>query len=146
MYKLYIKKNISTSKLLHSILKEYNLKEEIIYNSYGKPYLKNNELYFNLSNSGKYTICAISTHEIGVDIQKISYKKKVIKHVCNEVEAKLIHNANDFTQMWVKKESYVKYLGMGLSYGLKNVDTLKLKDIDILKFANYYIAVCYGKN
>ena len=44
--------------------------------------------------------------------------------------------------MWVKKESYVKYLGVGLKMDLRKVDTTKLKNIKILKLEDYYIAIC----
>lgn len=144
MYKLYIKENTSTNDLLNQILEEKNVKSEIIYNEYGKPYLKNNEFYFNMSNSGKYTICAISDKEIGVDIQKIKLKENIIDKICTEEEKKIINNADDFTKIWVKKESYVKYLGKGLSHGLKNVDTLKLHNINVIKSDDYYIAICFN--
>ena len=143
MYKLYIEKNISPKDLLKKVLDEKQIKSEIVYNSYGKPYLKNNELYFNISHSGCYTVLAISNQEIGVDIEKVTMKKKVIDKVCNEKEKKLIKSEEDFTIMWVKKESYVKYLGIGLAYGLKNVDTIKLKNYVIKKYNDYYIAI-YG--
>lgn len=141
MYKLYIEKNISSKELLKKVLDEYGIKDEIVYNAYGKPYLKNNELYFNISNSHEYTVLVISSKEVGVDIEKITMKERVIDKVCNDNEKKLIKTEEDFTLMWVKKESYVKYLGIGLAYGLKNVDTLKLKNFIIKKFKDYYIAI-----
>lgn len=143
MYKLYIEKNTSSRELLNKVLTELNIKDEIIYNEYGKPYLKSNKVYFNISHSYDYTVLVISSEEIGVDIEKIRIRKNVIDRACTEEEKKLIKTADDFTIMWVKKESYVKYLGKGLSYGLKNVDTLKLKKYQIKKYKDYYIAI-YG--
>ncbi len=141
MYKLYIEKNISSENLLKKILDEYNIKDEIIYNEYGKPYLKNNEVYFNISHSGIYTVLVICSNEVGVDIEKIAMHEKVIAKVCTDEEKKLIKNAEDFTKVWVKKESYVKFLGIGLSYGLKNVDTLKNNNFIIKKIDDYYISI-----
>ena len=143
MYKLYIEKNISSKDLLKKVLDEKQIKDEIVYNSYGKPYLKNNELYFNISHSDCYTVLAISNQEIGVDIEKVTMRKKVIDKICNAKEKKLIKSEEDFTIMWVKKESYVKYLGIGLAYGLENVNTLELNNYVIKKYNDYYIAV-YG--
>ncbi len=143
MYKLYIEKNTSSQKLLNKVLTELNINDEIIYNEYGKPYLKSNKVYFNISHSFDYIVLVISSKEIGVDIEKIRMRRNVIDKVYTEDEKKLINNADDFTLMWVKKESYVKYLGKGLSYGLKNVDTLKLKRYQIKKYKDYYIAI-YG--
>ena len=141
MYKLYIEKNISSEYLLKKVLNEYKIKDEIIYNEYGKPYLKNNEVYFNISHSGIYTVLVICSNEVGVDIEKIAMHEKVIAKVCTDEEKKLIKNAEDFTKVWVKKESYVKFLGIGLSYGLKNVDTLKNNNFIIKKIDDYYISI-----
>ena len=52
MYKLYIKTNIDSAKLLDSVLKDNNIKKySIFYNKYGKPYLKKINKYFNISNT-----------------------------------------------------------------------------------------------
>ncbi len=143
MYKLYIEKNTSSKELLKKVLDEYKIKKEIIYNSYGKPYLKNNELYFNISHSYEYTVLVISNKEVGVDIEKITMRSKVMEKVFDEDEKKLIKSDEDFTKIWVKKESYVKYLGLGLAYGLENVHTLSLNNFIVKKIDDYYIAI-YG--
>ena len=141
MYKIFIEKNTSTKALLDKVLKRLNISDEIIYNEYGKPYLKSNKIYFSLSDSKEYTVCAISDKEIGVDIEHITYKDRVIKKVCTEEEIKHIKTPEDFTIMWVKKESYSKLIGLGLSYDFKKIDTNKNK-FDIFKKEDYYIAVC----
>ena len=140
MNKIYISK-LSTKELLNKVLEIYNINSEIIYNEYGKPYLKNNEIYFNLSNSHDYSVCVVSNSEVGIDIEKITFKSTIIDKICTEDEKKLIKNSDDFTKIWTKKESFVKYLGIGLSYGLKNVDTLILKNIKTYKYEDYYISV-----
>ena len=139
MYKLYIAKKCSSKE----ILKRHNIDYEIIYNEYGKPYFKNNPIFFNVSHSGNYTVLVVSNIEVGVDIQKITYRRKVIEKVCNDKEKKLIKDAQSFTKMWVKKESYLKMLGQGASYGFKNVDTLNTNNIKVKKYKNYYIAICF---
>ena len=141
MNKIYISK-LSTKELLNKALEIYNINREIIYNEYGKPYLKNNEIYFNLSNSHDYSVCAVSDSEVGIDIEKITFKANIIDKICTEDEKKLIKNADDFTKIWTKKESFLKYLGIGLSYGLKNIDTLILNNIKTYKYEDYYISVC----
>lgn len=144
MYKIFIEKNTSTKALLDKVLKRLNISDEIIYNEYGKPYLKSNKIYFSLSDSKEYTVCAISDKEIGVDIEHINYKDKVIKKVCIEEEINHIKTPEDFTIMWVKKESYSKLIGLGLSYDLKKIDTNKNK-FDIFKKGDYYIGVSTKK-
>lgn len=144
MYRLYIEKNISSNDLLKKVLLENKITDDIIYNKYGKPYLKNTNVYFNISNCDEYTVIAVSSKEVGVDIEKITFKKRVIDKMCTAEEKKLIKTPEDFTIMWVKKESYIKYLGIGLEYGLKNVDTIKLKNFIIKKIDNYYISLYLG--
>ena len=144
MYKIFIEKNISTKALLDKVLKKINMIDEIVYNEYGKPYLKSNKIYFSLSDSKEYTVCAISDKEIGVDIEKITYKKRVINKVCNSEEIKEINTPEDFTKIWVKKESYSKLIGTGLSFDFKKIDTNRNK-FDIFKKGDYYISVSYEK-
>ena len=143
MYKLYIEKNISSKELLKKVFKDYNVLDNLKYNDYGKPYLKNKELYFNISHSYEYTVLVISNKEIGVEIEKITMRKNVMEKICNEEEKALIKTAEDFTKIWVKKECYTKYLGIGLSYGLENVDTIKMPNFIIKRRDDYFIAI-YG--
>lgn len=143
MYRLFIRKNISSEELLKEILKKYHIEYDIFYNEYGKPYLKNNSIFFNISHSGDYIVCAVSDREIGVDIERITLKEMLIDRICTENEKKYPMTAENFTKIWVMKESYVKMLGTGVGYGLQNVDTTRLDNVDIYLKDNYYIAVCY---
>ncbi len=144
MYKLFIEKNVSSKDLLDRVLRQYKINDEIVYNEYGKPYLCGNKFYFNISHSYEYTVLVISDREVGVDIEKITFKERVIDRVCTLEEKKLIKNSIDFIVMWVKKESYVKYLGVGLSYDLVNVDTLKIKNFIIKRVEDYFISIYMG--
>lgn len=143
MYKLYIKENTDSKFFLKYVLNDNNIFDySIFYNEYGKPYLDNN-LFFNMSHSNNITACIISDKEVGIDIEKIKYNEKVAKRVLNKEEMKILNNSNNkaemFTIFWTIKESYVKLLGIGISYGLKKVDTTKLKEKIILKKYNDYI-------
>lgn len=92
---------------------------DLYYGKYGKPYLKNNKVYFNISHSGKYIVLAVSSKEIGVDIQLV--KSKVCwTNLFLEDEHNLVKNShsNDslgFSILWSCKESYLKKTGFGLS-------------------------------
>ena len=140
MYKLFIAKNKDSKLFLLEILKKYHIDYGIFYNEYGKPYIKNNPIYFNISHSKPYTVICIADKEVGIDIEKITYRKRVLNKICTCTEIQHINNAHDFTKLWVKKEAYVKYLGIGLSYDLKKVNTLDLK-FKLKKYKNYYIAI-----
>ena len=79
MYKLYLKENISSKELLTKVLEvEKVTNAEIDYNEHGKPYLKNNELYFNISHDKNTTALVTSDKEIGVDLQYLTYKQSVV--------------------------------------------------------------------
>ena len=143
MYKLYIKENTDSKFFLKYVLNDNNIFDySIFYNEYGKPYLGNN-LFFNMSHSNNITACIISDKEVGIDIEKIKYNEKVAKRVLTKEEMKILNNSNNkaemFTIFWTIKESYVKLLGIGISYGLKKVDTTKLKEKIIVKKYNDYI-------
>jgi 4'-phosphopantetheinyl transferase len=103
-------------------------------NSHGKPGLKNNKmkLEFNLSDSGDLALVAfVKNHDIGIDIE---YTKKEIE-VDDIVErffspsevAKFLKLPQEqhhlaFFKGWVRKEAFIKMLGLGLSYGLDKFD------------------------
>ena len=143
MYRLFIEKNISSEDFLKKILKKYHIEYDIFYNENRKPYIKNNPIFFNISHSGEYIVCVVSDKEIGVDIQKITIKDKVVDKICTENELKYPITPEYFTILWVKKESYVKKLGIGLSFGLQNVDTTLIDTFDLYRIDDYFIAVCY---
>ncbi len=148
MYKLYIEKNISSQDFLSKILKEnYDIdKYELIYNEYGKPFLKDNNLFFNISHDNNLMVIAISDKNIGIDIEYLTYNRFVLKKCFNEKEQ---HKVNDkvnkekeFTKIWVMKEAYVKMKGTGIITDLKDIDTTKIKNIDIIDNEEYIIAIC----
>lgn len=147
MYKLYIEKNISSHDLLKKILKEeYNIDSfTIIKNEFGKPYLKDNQLYFSISHDKDTCAIAISSSEIGIDLEYLNYNEKVINKYFYDAEKEIMAKSNnlkyDFTKIWVKKEAYLKMKGTGLNFGKENVDTTKI-DAKIIDYNDYLIAVC----
>ena len=145
MYRLFIEKRMPSEEFIKKILKKYHIEYDIFYNEHRKPYIKNNPIYFNISHSGDYIVGVVSDKEVGVDIQELMYKEKVVDRICTENEKKYPITPENFTKMWAIKEAYVKKVGIGLSYGLQNVDTTKVDNIDIYKLENYYIAVSYDK-
>lgn len=147
MYKLYIKTNIDSAKLLDIVLKDNNIKKySIFYNKYGKPYLKKINKYFNISNTKNISVCVFSDKEIGVDIEYIRYNELVMKRMFTLEECEFVNNSKNkaeiFTLIWTIKESYSKLLGLGLNYNFKKIDTFKIKNkINIKKYQNYIITI-----
>lgn len=149
MYRLYIKENANAKELLkESLKKDYNISDyEIIYNEYNKPYLKNEKIYFNISHSNGTIVLVISDKEIGVDVEYFVYKESVVrKYFTNNEQNEILNSTNkvyDFTRIWVMKEAFVKMKGIGISYGLINVYTTKIKEqIELIENEKYLIAIC----
>ena len=152
MYKLFTKENTTSKDLLKDVLKnELNITNyELTFNKYNKPYLKDSDIYFNISHDKNTTILVISDKEIGVDIEYYTYKESVMKKYYNEFEQQEIINSNnkeyEFTRIWVMKEAFVKMKGQGISYGLQNVDTTRLKkQIKLISNEKYIIAICQSE-
>lgn len=147
MNKLYILKEIKSEDLIKKIADDYNIKNyKIIKNEYGKPYLENNGVYFNISNSDSVVVAAVSDKEIGIDIQKIKYNEAIVNRTFTESEKQYLNKSSDkkkaFTLIWTMKESYVKKLGIGVGYGLKNVDTINMIDkFKVIEYEDYIITI-----
>lgn len=63
--------------------------EDIVFdkNKYGKPFVKDFPIEFNISHSNDLVICAINDTPIGVDIEEVRpVDINVIKKVCNKDE------------------------------------------------------------
>lgn len=143
-----MKKGIVRKILSHYIdLKPHEITYR--YNNYGKPYLAGEDnIYFNISHSGKYLAIAISKeNEVGIDIQiykntdKIYYAMNSVftyeekQFVLNEVEEEQIFK---FTYIWSRKEAFCKCIGKGL--------LLNLKDIPVIERFSVYKEVTYLLN
>lgn len=94
------------------------------YGENGKPYLWGSQnVYFNLSHSEQIAICAISSQEIGCDVEKISYvnlelaKRFFFTTEYERIAAeKTVESRRDmFFRLWTLKESYIKMTGLGMS-------------------------------
>lgn len=117
--------------LYHGLKSDFNLNDEEILiktNKFGKPYVKNQRIYFNISYSHDLVICCISKSQIGVDIEKVqNIDKKFIKYISNKSDLWIQNRSqfqldNYFFKDWCLKESFVKYIGMGLSYDIRKLD------------------------
>ena len=122
--------------LLSSYLKNQLSREELLKNENGKPYFANGP-YFNISHSGKYVLMAVSTAEIGVDIEEIKNKDmSSLIRIFNEAEAKMIKEHSDFYYLWCAKESLIKC--MGLTVGkVREIPGLPLNGLKTYKGKDY---------
>lgn len=87
----------------------------------GKPFLPGKEnRYFNISHSGEYVVCAFSDTEVGIDIEKVAQPRlEVARRFFHPEEIRFLEKGgsgpDSFYDIWVIKESYVKYRGTGLA-------------------------------
>lgn len=80
----------------------------------GKPYIPNAP-FFNLSHSGDFVIIAVSEKPVGIDIQEPvapERAQKIARRFFTLEEQELTAR---FTELWTRKEAYIKFTGIGLS-------------------------------
>lgn len=104
---------VTTELLLIYALKKLGYDKEIIVEYKPKPILLNSEYKISKSHSEDYCLVAVSSEEVGADIQII----KDVKTPERILSKKELQNYNKgikdevFTLYWTAKESYIKYYG-----------------------------------
>ena len=119
-------------KLLSTLLRKEADQIEFLYSQHGKPFINekyyNHTIEFNISHSGIYGLIAITLdNKIGVDIQKIDpkvdYNSLSARFFSDNEKNELMKldknkRKDAFYLGWVRKESFIKAIGMGVAYGL----------------------------
>lgn len=120
----------------------------------GKPFLKSEKLFFNISHCAEGVAVVIDTAPVGIDVQEIGgFNEKVAKRFFNESENKKINASPDkakaFTRIWTLKESAIKCEGKSLadlgefSFGVyENFFEKYEKKFSCLSEKNVLISVC----
>ncbi len=94
------------------------------YGEKGKPFLADIPLYFSLSHSGRFVLCAVSGREIGADIQKIrkGNEERIARRFFAAQEQEALAACSDeearirlFYELWARKEAYGKLTGEGIA-------------------------------
>lgn len=129
--------SLGAGLLLHIGLTECGLKApfDIDYNEFGKPFLADNDgIFFSLSHSGTWAMCAISDVPVGCDIEIIKEADlKIAKRFFHPDEYEAIlalatpesaAQSDMFFRIWTRKESYVKAIGKGLSLPFESFSVL----------------------
>lgn len=129
------KRSLGVGILINEFMREHNLStEQSAYKvgKNGKPYFDG--FCFNASHSGKYAVCVFADNEVGCDIEQLNGKDlRIAQRFYSENEQKYVFDrdfqklSNErFVRIWTLRESYLKYLGTGLtkplsSFGLENL-------------------------
>lgn len=130
----------------------------------GKPYCEAPPMiHFNISHSGNWVVCVISSQPVGIDIEIIQEadltiaRKFFTAHEYNQISSSKETENESFYKFWTLKESYIKYKGKGLAIPLDSFEftvennIVKLKSIENenLFFVNqkfqheYFLSLCY---
>ncbi len=136
--------------LEYALQNEYGIMNvpEFVYNEYGKPYLPDLPIYFNLSHCKDAVACVVSDHEVGIDVESITpYNDSVARRICNDEEYQRLLVANDrdvaFTKLWTEKEAISKFCGSGVSMNFSTIE--KEKYLLFNRMAeSYVLTCCYG--
>ena len=93
-----------------------------------KPYV--DDVFISVTHTDYFLIICVSDFEIGIDAERkdryVKNKKRIIRKYFSKNEAEYVVDSDEkFIEMWVKKEAYLKFLGIGLK-GIKKADTFSL--------------------
>ena len=136
-------KREQTDMMIRESLKEYisghslpSYDGRILRTELGKPYI-DYPLYIGVTHTDEVVIVGIDDNEFGIDAEKSGRKmprrEAIIKKFFTSDECALVENAKDrdeaFLNIWVKKEAYVKFTGIGLS-GMKACDVTALSGFE----------------
>ena len=101
---------------------------EIEREAHGKPYFPTrSDIFFNISHSGDYAAAAVCTYPVGVDIQVMRpAKDALIRKLCRGAELDYVMTSQDrsraFIHLWALKESYIKAIGLGMSFPMNEIN------------------------
>ncbi len=99
--------------------------ENFLKNSYGKPYIKNCSLNFNISHSGNTVVCIFSKQAVGIDVEEAKdIEYTLFENVFTDKEMKEISRLGlfKFYEYWTKKEAVIKAIGKGMSIPLLDIE------------------------
>lgn len=139
--------------LQRALREEYGITEvpEFVYNEFGKPSLPNLPIYFSLSHCKDAVACAVSDHNIGIDVESIvPYNPDMARRVCTADELKMLDQSSnkdvEFIKLWTVKEAISKYEGMGLSLPFAEIDAMNyLLYSKVSVNSRYVLSSCYGR-
>jgi 4'-phosphopantetheinyl transferase len=133
-------KYIMSHGILRHILsyytKQYPQDIEFTHNEYGKPFLKNSNIHFNMSHSHNMVSYIVAlNYRVGIDIELHDNNlniQELTSLVLTSAESKYLSGLKSkeklelFYHLWTKKESLIKANGQGLSYPINTIETIAL--------------------
>lgn len=115
--------SLAVELLLMVALRELGIEHyQIVYGEYEKPYLKGENVFFNLSHSGERAMCAVSMEEVGCDVEmRGKTDLKIADRFFHPSECAILdrfpseyEKRTGFYRLWTLKESFIKAAGTGM--------------------------------
>ena len=140
---------LATRALVRTVLSRYGATApsdwRFEHNRYGKPFLADGSIHFNLTNTRGLVVCAVSQHHeaLGVDAENLERKTETVEiadRFFSASEVRALHalpadrHQQRFFSYWTLKESYIKARGMGLAIPLGDF-SFELDDGDDIAIA-----------
>ena len=109
------------------------------YGTQGKPYFKSSGVFFNLSHSGEYVLCALAPYEVGCDVEKITpidlniARRFFFRSEYADIAAQETVEARSelFFRYWTLKESFMKVTGLGMKLPLDAFEIVRAAEITV---------------
>jgi 4'-phosphopantetheinyl transferase len=107
--------------------------EQLVFEAglYGKPHLRGLPLHFNLSHSGHLVMLAISSTDVGADVEQVAARPDLLA-IADRFFAPgegaalralpVSGQVAGFYRLWTLKESFMKATGEGFSAGIQSFD------------------------
>jgi 4'-phosphopantetheinyl transferase len=104
---------------------------EFLFGERGKPHLPDGGPFFNASDSGDYVVVALTTTDVGVDIElarTLRRRGRLARRICTDRELEMLERTPEeerdalLLRLWTCKEAALKAVGIGLSGGARNVE------------------------
>lgn len=134
LYKYRLKedeKKDSLRFIRDSLKKRFSGSEEInVYkDSFGRPMTDREGVFVSATHTGDIVVCAVSESPIGIDAQTVKAgldgNRIAGRFFTQEEEDKVLRDGVEaFYEIWCRKEAFSKVIGKGISYGLKNIETV----------------------
>lgn len=101
---------------------------------HGKPFIPNSGIYVGVTHTKKLLVIAVDNVNLGIDAEDKTRVVKRAKSIAEKYftpdEKEYVYDGDEiiserFIEIWVKKEAYLKFLGIGLA-DIKEADVFHL--------------------
>jgi len=104
----------------------------------GKPVFAGDaeNIHFNISHAGEYSVCAVGDEESGIDLEVI---RPIRERVCVRYLGGYVEDASEQIRRWTQRESLGKYTGTGF-YGDNSAVLHKYTEYEFV--SGYILTLC----